>query len=288
MKSRIKNHLAITKKEWNGLVVLVILIAGVVAAPYVYQLFRKDNTINFKDFDKAVAQLSKAAKDGKYVANRTGSDDKIPHPVMFPFDPNNLTADQWKQLGLSERQADVIMHYETKGGRFYTKDDVKKIYVISGEDYKRLEPYINIPVIVHVQKLKPGQSIELNAADSAKLTQLKGIGPSIAVRIIRYRNRLGGFNHKEQLKEVYGVDSLKFDEIKNQVSVNPHTVNRININTISFDQLRIFPYLGYKQVNAIIQYRVQHGNYKSIDDMKNIAILDESILRKIEPYFNFK
>ena len=98
----------------------------------------------------------------------------------------------------------------------------------------------------------------------------------------------GGFINKEQLKEVYGIDSLKYAAVKDQVSVNADHIKKININTISFDQLRLFPYLAYKQVNAIIQYRTQHGNYTSIADMKNIAILDDKILRKIEPYLNFK
>jgi len=289
MKAQIKKYLSITKKEWNGLVVLVILIAGVLAAPYIYQLFRKDNTINLKDFDKAIAQLSKVEDQKSYAEGKPGSDDKITHPVMFPFNPNNLSMQQWEQLGLSEHQANVIKHYEVKGGKFYSKEDVKKIYAITADDYKRLEPFIDIPKAEYtVKKAKPGEIIELNGADSAKLTEIRGIGPSFAVRIARYRNRLGGFYDKEQLKEIFGVDSLKYAEIKDQVSVNPAKVNRININTISFDQLRIFPYLGYKQVNAIIQYRVQHGNYASIADMKNIAILDEGILSKIEPYLNFK
>jgi DNA uptake protein ComE-like DNA-binding protein len=290
MKARIKNYLSITKKEWNGMVVLVVLITLVLAAPYVYQLLHKDNTINFKDFDKAIAQLSKVEQTQGYADDKPESADKLQHPVMFPFNPNNLTADQWKLLGLSEHQAEVIEHYVAKGGRFYRKEDVKKIYAITPADYKRLEPYINIPELEYnaVKKAKPGEVIELNSADSARMTMVRGVGASFAVRIIRYRNRLGGFYNKEQLKEIYGVDSAKYAEIKDEVSVNPSKVKKININTISFDQLRIFPYLGYKQVNAIIQYRTQHGNYASIDDMRNIAILDDGILRKIEPYLNFK
>jgi competence protein ComEA len=288
MKVQIKKYLSITKKEWNGMVVLVILIALVLVAPYVYQLLRKDNTINFKDFDKVAAQLNKIEDQKSYIDNKPLSDDKIAHPVMFPFNPNNLTMQQWEQLGLSERQASVIRRYQAKGGKFYNKEDVKKIYAIAPDDYKRLESYIEIPEAAYVsKKVKPGEIIELNGADSAKLTKIRGIGPSFALRIIRYRGRLGGFYHKEQLKEVFGMDSLKYEEIKDHVSVNPGKVNRININTISFDQLRIFPYLAYKQVNAIIQYRTQHGNYVSIADMKNIAILDEGILNKIEPYLNF-
>ena len=289
MKTRIKSYLSITKKEWNGLVILVILIVLLLAAPSVYQLFRKDNTINFKDFDKAAAQLSKAGYKPSFDKTSSGSDEKIPHPVMFPFNPNNLTVAQWKQLGLSEHQANVIKHYEAKGGKFYNADDVKKMYTITPEDYKRLAPYINIPETEHVaKKAAPGEIIELNTADSAKLTEVRGIGPSFAVRIIRYRNRLGGFYNKEQLKDIYGIDSIKYLEIKNGVSVDAKQVKKININTISFDQLRVSPYLNYKQVNAIIQYRTQHGNYASANDMRNIVLLDDKILRKIEPYLNFK
>jgi competence protein ComEA len=289
MKAQIKKYLSVTKKEWNGMVVLVILIALVLVAPYIYQAFRKDSTINIKDFDKAVAQLNKAGYQGGNDNSKRASDDKIAQPVMFPFNPNNLSIQQWEQLGLSEHQANVIKHYEVKGGRFYCKEDVKKIYGITPADYSRLEPYIQFPEAAYTsKKAKPGEIIELNSADSAKMTELKGVGPSFAVRIIRYRNRLGGFYHKEQLKEVFGVDSLMYAGIENQVAVNPNKVTRININIISFDQLRIFPYLGYKQVNAIIQYRTQHGNYASIADMKNIAILDDKILTKIEPYLNFK
>jgi DNA uptake protein ComE-like DNA-binding protein len=287
MKAQLIKYLSITKKEWNGLVVLIVLIALVLAAPYVYQLFHKDSTINVKDFDKAVAQLSKIEDHGSNMDGSSGSDEKILHPVMFPFDPNNLTIKQWQQLGLSERQANVIKHYEAKGGKFYSKEDVKKIYAITADDYRRLEAYIQIPEAVTLKKAGPGEIIELNSADSAKMTELKGIGPSFAVRIIRYRNRLGGFYNKEQIKEVFGIDSAKYAEIEGHVSVNAAKVKRIAINTISFDQLRVFPYLSYKQVNAIIQYRQQHGDYASITDMKNIAILNEEILRKIEPYLNF-
>ena len=290
MRSRIKNYLAITKKEWNGIVVLVILIALVLAAPYVYQWFRKDSTINFSDFDKAAAQLDKAAKEGKYSMAPPDTVKNL-HPVMFSFNPNTNTGAQWLQLGLSQSQAAVIVHYEAKGGKFYKKEDLQKIYAITADDYKRLEPYINIPggdTFIKYQKAKPGEVIEVNSADSAKLTELKGIGGSFATRIIRYRGLVGGFYHKEQLKEVYGVDSLTYEGIKNQVSVDPAKVKKIEINTVSFNQLRLFPYLSYKQVNAIIQYRAQHGNYSSIADMKNIVLLDENILNKIEPYLNFK
>ena len=289
MRSQLKSYFSITKKEWNGLVVLVILIALVLAAPYGYQLFHKDNTINFKDFEKAAAQLGKPGSQQSPGSNNEATDSKLPQAVLSSFNPNNLSSAQWVQLGLSSHQADIIKHYEAKGGRFYTKEDVQKIYGLTADDYKRLEPYITIPgAEKYKAKIKTGTVIELNSADSAKLTTLPGVGPSFAVRIIRYRNRLGGFYKKEQLKEIYGVDSLLYSDIRNQVTINAKKVVRIDINTISFAQLRIFPYLNYKQVNAIIAYRAQHGNYTSINDMKNIVLLDNLTIQKIEPYLSFK
>ena len=204
------------------MVVLIVLILLVLAAPYVYQRFRKDTIINFSGFDAAVVQLSKAQKTDSLAATKI--------PVY-----NNEPA---------------------------------KAYVSN--------------------KLKPGATIELNAADSAQLTTVHGIGASFAIRIIRYRNRIGGFYKKEQLMEVYELDSTKYAEIKDQLTVNPSAIIKVNINAISFASLRQSPYLSYKQASAIIEYRTQHGNYNSIDDIGNVAIVTPDILHKIEPYIKFK
>lgn len=224
MKSQFKNYFTITKKQWNGLVVLVILILFVLAAPYVYQHYRKDTIINFKGFDAAAEQLIKAQKLDSIAATKTSV-------------------------------------YNNQSTKIYT---------------------------INNNKLQRGATIELNTADSAQLTSVYGIGPSFAMRIIRYRNRLGGFYNKKQLKEVYELDSAKYAEIKDQLTVDPSEVIKININTISFASLRQSPYLSYKQASAIIEYRAQHGNYNSIDDVGNVAIITPAVLHKIEPYIKFK
>lgn len=270
------------------MVILVILIVLVLAAPYVYQFARKDSTINQKDFDHAMAVLSKAKIDS---TQNNLADVKPANIQLFDFNPNNLPAEKWKLLGLSDHQIKTIKNYETKGGHFYRNTDLQKIYGIADSDYKRLEPYIDIPqsgTYVAVPKLKPGATVELNSADSAQLTEVRGIGPSFAMRIIRYRDRLGGFFHKEQLQEVFGVDTAKYNEIQAQLTLDPAKVTKLKINTISLPSLQQFPYLNYKQVNAVIQYRTQHGNYNSINDVANIAIISPETLYKIEPYLSYK
>ena len=196
------------------MVVLVILIALVLAAPYLLQLFGKDTTINPAEFNKAVAILNHAKKSqaGDHVSN----------------------------------------------------------------------------AVTTYKKAAVGEIIELNTADSAKLTELNGVGSSFARRIVNYRNRLGGFINKEQLKEVYGMDDDRYSGLQSQISVDSSHIQKIHINKVDFDGLKHFPYLSFKQMNAIIQFREQHGDYASLGDIHNIAILDDGILRKIGPYIDFK
>jgi competence protein ComEA len=280
MKTQFKNYMSLTKKEWNGMVVLLVLIALVLAAPYAYQRFHKDNTINVIEFNAAVAQLNKANPQ----ANQLNDGSKAQNVALFKFNPNTSSAADWQKLGLTAKQAAIIKNYTTKGGRFRKAEDLKKIYSLTKVDYARLAPFIIIPE----EKVAAHVVVELNSADSAKLISVEGIGPGFAKRIIYYRERLGGFVSKEQLKEVYGLDELKYKEIAGQLKVDANRIRKININTITFDKLRLIPYLDYKQVNAIIEYRKQHGNYTAIADIENIAIIDDGILRKIEPYLVFK
>ena len=290
MSSRIRKYFEISKKEWNGMVMLYVLIFLIIISPYVYRYFHRNKPMDLTEFNKDLA-LIKAAKnkDSSMVYDETDTnlDNKDAHPLMFAFNPNNLPDSLWLKLGLSLRQAHVIKNYEHKGGHFYAKADLQKIYSITAADYSRLEPYIHIPNEKSGGKVY-GIVVEVNTADSAELTEIKGIGPAFAERIIKYRNQLGGFYKKEQLMEVYGIDSAKYRAIANSISVNPKRVKKVAINKVGIDDLRPFPYLNFKQMNAILQYRKQHGDYTSINDLRNVAILDDEILRKITPYITYK
>lgn len=277
MKTILKNYLSLTKKEWNGLVILMVLIVAVWISPYVYQYFHADNDVDTKGFSEAAARLQQVGQPA----------DTLP-ATLFQFNPNHLPDDQWRKLGLSDRQISMIDHYQAKGGRFYNKTDLRKIYAITDVDYKRLEPYISLPEGSENKQLAAPVIVELNSADSAKLTRIRGVGAGYAVLIRRYRDRLGGFYKKEQLKEITGIDSLTYLDILPQVKVDASLIKKININQVSMNNLQVFPYLSYKQKNAIIEYRNQHGNYASLADLRNIPIIDEVILRKIDPYIAFQ
>jgi competence ComEA-like helix-hairpin-helix protein len=129
--------------------------------------------------------------------------------------------------------------------------------------------------------------VNINLADTAMLDEIRGVGPAFARRIVKYRDRLGGFYQKEQLMEVYGIDSLKFEEMKAQVLIDASAIVKININKADFEALKNHPYLKYKEINAIIQYRKQHGNYNNMDDLKKVLILSPKTLIALAPYLIF-
>lgn len=130
-------------------------------------------------------------------------------------------------------------------------------------------------------------SVELNSADTAELQRLYGIGPAFAVRIAKYRDLLGGFVRKEQLLEVYGMDTVRFSGIADNVTVDPSQVRRIAINSATLDELRRHPYLDYYQARAITDYRKKGYRIEKPDDLLLVSLIDEATVRKLQDYIQF-
>jgi competence protein ComEA len=281
----LRQYFNFSQKELNGVLVLLFLLILVWLIPIFIN--QTPDSFDVEKAKKEIAEFDRNLAPDKVYSYRE-VELKPGHATYTDFDPNGLPAERWKQLGLSEKQIAVIKRFEAKGGHFYKKEDVQKMYVISPETYAKLEPYIQISPTQFEQKSPTTKAskarIELNTADSLALDQVNGIGPAFASRILKYRERLGGFYSLEQLKEVYGVDSTHFAQWVPQLALNTAVVRKIDINTATFEELKRHPYLSYKQINALIQYRKQHGAYASLSDLKNIPLFTDEILRKLAPY----
>ena len=210
--------------------------------------------------------------------------------TYFNFDPNTISKAQWSNLGFKDWQIKIIFNYKEKGGKWRTKEDVKKIYGITETDYINLEPFILLPnVIAPTQKLTSQKDyttkVNINTANAKELTNLKGINSEkYAEIIIKFRTELGGFVKKEQLKEVWNLKEETYNEFVNQIELGKDFPNQININKVSVEELKVHPYIGWNIANAIVKYRKANGNFKKIEDLKKIHIIDEETFLKISPY----
>jgi len=305
LKQFIKDYFSFNKSERKGIIVLLIILLLVVISPLLFPLITSKETPDFSKLDNEIEKFERSLKaQKKYSYNYDSSYSKEfdysnidkstaemqIHP--FLFNPNGLSDREWKQMGFSDKQIRTIKNYEAKGGKFFKKEDLKKIYSISESEYEIIEPYIQIPNENNFDNkekksntnLKNSEIIELNAADTNDLKKLKGIGSAFAKRIIAYRNKLGGFIKKEQLLEVYGMDSIRFSGFSEYVSINKFLISKININSATPDELKKHPYLNYNIAASLVNYRKQHGNFKTIEEIKKLALITEKIFNKIQPY----
>lgn len=169
--------------------------------------------------------------------------EKNREPELFQFDPNTVSREELVRLGFSEKQAQVIENYRSKGGKYNKKSDFAKMYVVDSAMFARLEPYIKI------------KKLNLNTADSAALITLRGIGPYYAHKILEYRRRLGGmFTSKEQLLEIDGFDADRLSGFEASVEVGRGTP-RFTIWTAGRSDLERHPYIGKYAAKGIARFK---------------------------------
>lgn len=309
MKNILREFLTFNKRERNGVFILVSIIFAMVLYLNVSSNFLNQEKVDFTKFNaeaeeivsaqkkKPELQMSSIADQPDLSEGRTGRFDA----ERFVFDPNHLSDREWQRLGLSSKQISVIRKYESKGGKFRRKEDLKKMYCIKDEQYKSLEPYIEIgpsqkwdpleqAVIAEKEDVQDQSApklertlIELNSADSALLTTIKGIGGFFAKNIIKHRNSIGGFISKEQLLEVWKFDEEKLKSIDKFITIDPNLIKKININTCEASQLKN-DYITWTLANGIVNYRKNHGFFKAVDEIRSTDLVDEETYRKIAPY----
>ena len=210
------------------------------------------------------------------------------HP--FPFNPNTITEEEWLQIGLTDRQVRSIMNYKAKGGRFYSKSDVERLYSISEEEYAQLEAFIVLPEVQRSNtsnsssrkqesrsfedKPKPEKKdipiVDLNTVDSTTLVELPRMGGYMASRIIAFREKLGGFVEVEQLRDVKGLDSTRFAAMQPYLLIGDAETRRIDVNRADFKTLVSHPYLSYEQVKRIFRQRETRGMIKDWAQLESL------------------
>jgi competence ComEA-like helix-hairpin-helix protein len=292
----IKEFFGFSRSQVNGFIILLPLLTCFIFSEPVWRWWVTTRTID-RTADQLILDSLVTAwsiqSDNKAVSELTPRKS----PGLFSFNPNEASVADFDSLGFSQKLASRIVNYRTKGGKFRIKSDLLKIYGFDSAFYYRLQPYIALPV--HAEKRrkieaprkkpfvpfkKEVEKFNLNEADTADLKKIYGIGEKLSLRILKYRDVLGGFIDIEQLREVYGLDTAVVHRMALQTFIaEGYLPVRINLNTATEKQLASHPYLN-RAAKAIVAYRFQHGEFKTLEDIRNVGSLEENTVQKIIPY----
>ena len=196
----------------------------------------------------------------------------LPRTVeSFRFNPNTVTVSDLVRLGFSERQAGAIDNYRKKGGRFRRKGDFAKSFVVSDSVYRRLEPYIDIPLV------------DLNKADSAGFDNLPGIGGYYAAAMLKYRESLGGsFSYKEQLLDIRGFDMERYEGLSDLITVKDEGIIPYPLWTLPEDSLKLHPYIGSYAAHGVVLFRENNPREQwTVDALDAAGILKPGMAAKL-------
>ncbi|MDR1129399.1 MAG: helix-hairpin-helix domain-containing protein, partial [Prevotellaceae bacterium] len=233
----LKEWFSFFNSERLGITALIVILLAVIILP---RFFRNDK-LSSEDMERLKGEMN------VFLAGMEDQSAKNKHDTVFIFDPNTIDSASLTLLGFSSRQARSIVNYRNKGGKFYSRESFGKSFVVSEEMYTRLYYYIDIkPEAKKFEKTERKNSgdekrreikevkesaesdnagkkiytVELNRADAGELQKFRGIGEYYAGKIVEYRNKLGGFYRAEQLMEIRGIDSVRFDMFSKQILID--------------------------------------------------------------------
>ena len=247
----------------TGVIAVVFMIIGYQTALFVHQaalmkitanrdepdtvyVYQERNVSGHGSYSSSDGPAKSVRKNAGHSSRAQAVRDNVPtrNVESFRFNPNTVTEEELCRLGFSPKQAASIAEYRNKGGRFRRKSDFARSFVVSDSIYRRLEPYVDIPLI------------DLNLADSAAFDSLPGIGGWFASKMVAYRKELGGYSYKEQLMDIWKFDREKYDKLSDLITLDPIHVRPYPLWTHTADSLRLHPYIrNYETARAIVIYR---------------------------------
>ncbi len=187
-------------------------------------------------------QIDTVRREAEHAPLVKAARERTRRTETFAFNPNTVSQSQLQRLGFTEKQAAAIIKYREKGGRFRRKSDFARSFVVADSVYRRLEAYIEIPLL------------DINKADSAAFDGLPGIGGYYAAQMVAFRERLGGYSHIGQLLDIYNFGQERFDGLSDLIFCSPP--EPYPLWTLDADELRQHPYISnYQVARGIVRFR---------------------------------
>ena len=292
----VRNYFGFNKTETYGVLVIHLAIAVMLCFPIILEYYFD---MDFQPVEYAAPPTASNPVEAKPEMIRTDS--------LFTFDPNLASSVELVQLGLKEFLAERIVKFRSRGGWFEAPDDLNKIFGIDSVWVEKVKPFVQIQrknslraipqkkiSPVYTKKVPDSEAestpkiLDLNLADTVDLKRIRGIGPALSLRIVKFRDLLGGFVDMSQLKEVYGLSPEVLEQLHRNFFVETKFLPvQININICTKLELEKHPYISAKNAELIINYRLNHQPLTAAD-LEKIPAISKDQLKKILPYLSFE
>lgn len=297
MKS-IKSHFRFSKQERSGIFfLLLILVAFQIVRFFIRESSANNDSLLLPDVETQ-EELDRLKK------NRPKKDSLM----IYPFNPNYITDFKGYTLGMSVEEIDRLHQFRANKKFVNSKEEFQKVTLVSDSLLQEIAPYFKFPDWVTEKKSfknvkekfqnKYDKNIgytqktakkDLNSATVQELRKVSGIGEKLSARIVKFRDRLGGFLVKEQLFDVYGLEP---DVVHRAFEVfeiqNPPEINKIFINSASAEELSKLVYITQSVAQSIVDYRDVNGSINSFDELSEIEDFPSDKIKRIALYLSLK
>ncbi len=288
MKS-FKSHFKFNKQERSG---IFFLLAIIFSLQLIYMLFRNEVVYTSEAsfaLDTEVQKLLDSIREQSKVEES---------PKVYPFNPNFITDYKGYTLGMSNEEIDRLHLFRSENKWVYSAKEFQQLTLISDSLLQILAPLFKFPEWANRPKNKRKERQEkavvavvghkdLNQATPEELKGIYGIGDKLSARIVKFRNRLGGFMINEQLYDVYGLEEEVVLRILEEFRVKEQpAIERININTATRREMEQLIYINQNLAIQIVTYRDSVGIIQSFNELLKIEDFPADKIDRIKLYLS--
>jgi competence protein ComEA len=281
----------ISKRKERGIIALVLIIVVITFLPRLldYWFPSERLEVDFESVNTLVAEI-----DAKKTTNLKGKSYVKKKRFKAPpssFNPNDYTLEEWMNLGLSEKQANVILKFSKYGIK--DNEQLKQIFVIDDELFQLIKDSTFYPEKQYANAVQnkaqfknkaKKELLNLNTATIEELVELPGIGDYSAKKIVEYRTKLGGFVQVDQLLEIHNFPTENIEKFRHLIVTPANSIQRINVNTCTYKELVKHPYVTKNVANSIVKIRAKYQKYSNFDQLLESELISQELLNKLKPY----
>jgi competence protein ComEA len=289
MKS-LTSHLIFNRSQRGGILLLIVLITGLLAAYYFLDF--SENTILDTHSDQVLLLKKEidSLREAKIESRK---------PKQYFFNPNFITDFKAYTLGLTVDEYERLRQFRSKDQWINSVADFQRVTKVSDTVLAAISPYFKFPEWVNKPRVKRkdnsngfsersyGQKEDLNKATAIQLQKVNGVGKVLSNRIIMQREKIGGFTSEVQLYGIWGLDLEVIQRIGNVFAIKtPKAIEKMNLNSATASDIATIPGISFDLAKEIWEFRILREHIYSFSELEKIQSLSSGKLSLIQLYLS--